>query len=106
MIEIQRNDFMRAVYYHKLNTTYSCSFSQDYIKGKWTLGHEIVCIEKDGRNGFNSLHETFVSESFKNRYVDTTPNDAYRCRSCSKLCSCKIVRSDKERFCNNWIPNN
>lgn len=105
MTEIQKKDFIRAVYYHKLNISYNCSLGHDFIHGRWTLGSDVVCKENEGR-GFNSLRETFVTESFKNRYIDTTPNDAYRCRSCSNLCSCKIVRSDKEEFCGNWIPNN
>ena len=102
MVAINHNDFMRAIYYHKLNVTYDCCFKNGACHGTWKLGIEVVCKDvlaiPPNRDG-----DDLVTEAFKKRYIDTTPDNAFRCRTCARINTCGHVHSDVDRFCGGWI---
>ena len=101
MVAINHNDFMRAVYYHKLNVTYDCCWKDGACHGTWKLGYDVVCKEvlriPPNRDECDS-----VTEAFKKRYIDTTPDKAFRCRTCALINTCGHVHSDVDRFCGSW----
>ena len=104
MIQIQHLDFMRAVLFHKLDVRYSCdNISRTGGCGHYTLGYDRVCEETfDGFGGKQRTETTMVTESFKKQYIDTLPEDAVRCRSCSKRVGCDIIRLNLDEHCNVW----
>lgn len=104
MIEVKKNDFMRAVYYHNLDVKYSCNISNGICHGQWRLGYNVVC-KQTSFTSFANKHneETLVNEYFKARYIDTTPDNAFHCRTCGRVETCCHVHYDVERFCGKWI---
>lgn len=104
MIEVEYIDFSRAIYHHRLNVTYSCNWIDDVCHGVWKLGYTIVCKQNHGKFPNNTI-QTLVSDEFKKRYIDTTPDEAFRCRTCCRINKCSIVRSNKEDFCCVWTQD-
>ena len=98
MVEIQHLDLMRAILFHRLNIIYAVdSLEQSH----WTLGNEQVCVERTKHYSYIPF-STMVTESFKRQYIDTLPEDAVRCRSCSKRVGCDIIRINLDEHCNAW----
>lgn len=100
MIQIQHLDFMRAVYFHRLDVKYKCvENGHNGGKSQWTLGYDCVC-EETFKSGINPT--TYVTEKFKESYIDTTPSEVFHCRTCSQKESCDIIRKNLDEFCNIW----
>lgn len=103
MTEVKKNDFMRAVYYHRLDVRPSSGVAKEGCTTEFTLGTDLVCrvvTITDYANGDKVT--THVSDWFKKKYMDTTPNVAYRCKTCALRHDCKIIRTDTDEFCNLW----
>ena len=116
MREITRLELMRAVYWHKLNaknngriippsnpdgeiiTEHSWYLDQDWQHPFATTRHP-DCLTSEERKRKITCRCT---ESFYEKYVRTTPDKAYHCRTCAFRGECPIEREDKEEFCNNW----
>lgn len=104
MIEVKSYELGRALYFHKLNVSYTC----DWVKptechGKFSMGYETIATEVhiiDYAKGDKKT--TMVSERFKSKYIDTVPDNAWRCRTCSLNSGCKIIRGDQNDFCTGW----
>jgi len=104
MVEIQKKELSRAIYHHKLDAKYSCEWvSHHECRGEWKLGYEVFGKEThiiDYKNG--DTFKVIVTEYFKQRYIDTIPDNVWRCRTCAMLHGCKHVRKDMECFCPLW----
>ncbi|MBQ3679809.1 MAG: hypothetical protein IJP79_07285 [Paludibacteraceae bacterium] len=98
MTEAQHYEFMRAVYYHKLNVFYNA-----YLKcGEYRLGSAGVIARVEIEDYRIKYSRTLVDERFKAQYMDTTPDNVWRCRTCIKQKNCDIIRENKEEFCALW----
>ena len=108
MTPVQNRDFMRAILHHKLDAINSISHDCGTVEITWYLrqdnkkiliGREINKKDYAGRNYDN---KTEATEDFKTRYIDTTPPDVWRCKSCAKRGNCDIIREDLNQSCLSW----
>lgn len=100
MIQVSKDEFMRAVCYHKLNVNYRCAWADEKVHGIWTISHEIVCEQTEILSRIKIVNVTKV---FKEKYIDTTPDPVWHCRTCLKLPNCEIARDNKYEFCTGWL---
>ena len=108
-VTIKKNDFMRAVYFHKLNVHSTSHFHGKSLDIEWQLGDMswVATWHTDNiSTGIKTDYTCICSQNFYKTYVLTTPANAYHCATCKKRGQCKFEREDAERFCFGWNDQN
>jgi hypothetical protein len=103
-VAIKKNDFMRAVYFHKLNVHCTSYFHGNSLDTDWKLNGEWVATTHvdNFEIGIMTDETCECSQEFYKAYVLTTPDDMYHCATCKYRGHCNFEREDTEEFCFGW----